>query len=198
MTKDRSAEASRYLGSFVLLALLASGCARAHAKTAPDSPPLEMPAPPARDVEPAGAGTPAPMPLVQEPARSTPARPRPPTQQPPRAEPSKVDPPKPEPAPAEAPKPVVEDPAKPTTTLQTAPATVEGEVERAIRTTLTKATADLNRVDYRALNADARTQYDTAKRFIGQADEAMRAKNLVLAKNLAEKAGTLAAQLGGR
>ena len=178
--------------------LLLSGCTHAQAKTAPDAP-LEMPAPPARDVEPADTGTPAPMPLVQEPARSAPPRPRPVVPPPPRTEPAKPDAPKPEPAPAaEPPKPVVEDPPKPPTTLQTAPATVEGEVERAVRTTLTKATADLNRVDYRALNADARTQYDTAKRFIDQSDEAMRAKNLVLARNLAEKAATLAAQLGGR
>jgi hypothetical protein len=174
-----------------------SACTHAQAKTAPEAP-LEMPAPPERDVEPTDAATPAPMPLVQEPARSTPPRPRPAPPQPARTEPPKVDAAKPEAAPAEPAKPVVEDAPKPPPTLQTAPATVEGEVERGIRTTLTKATAELNRVDYRALNADARTQYDTAKRFIGQADEAMRAKNLVLAKNLAEKAATLAAQLGGR
>jgi hypothetical protein len=41
---------------------------------------------------------------------------------------------------------------------------------------LTRATTDLNRIDYRALNADARTQYDTAKRFVTQAQEALRAK----------------------
>ena len=56
----------------------------------------------------------------------------------------------------------------------------------------------LNRIDYRVLNADAKTQYDTAKRFIRQADEAMRAKNLVFAKTVADKAVVLAAQLGGR
>ena len=38
----------------------------------------------------------------------------------------------------------------------------------------------------------------TAKRFIQQADEAMRTKNLVFARNLADKAAVLAAQLGGR
>jgi hypothetical protein len=71
-------------------------------------------------------------------------------------------------------------------------------MERSIRATLTKASGDLSRVDYRGLNIDARTQYDTAKRFIQQADEAVRAKNLVFAKNLADKAATLAAQLGSR
>jgi hypothetical protein len=53
-------------------------------------------------------------------------------------------------------------------------------------------------VDYRALNADARIQYDQAKRFVRQADDAIRTKNLVFAKNLAEKAATIAAQLAGR
>ena len=48
------------------------------------------------------------------------------------------------------------------------------------------------------MNADARTQYDTAKRWVRQADEAIRAKNLVFAKSIAEKAATIAAQLAGR
>ena len=60
------------------------------------------------------------------------------------------------------------------------------------------ATAELSRIDYRALNPDARTQYDTAKRFIRQADDAIRSKNLVFAKSFADKAATIAAQLGGR
>jgi hypothetical protein len=89
-------------------------------------------------------------------------------------------------------------PAAPPTTLQTTPAAEESAVERAIRTTLARATSDLNRVDYRVLNVDARTQYDTAKRFIQQSDTAIRAKNLVFAKNLADKAAALAAQLAGK
>ena len=61
-------------------------------------------------------------------------------------------------------------------------------MERAIRTVLARATTDLNRVDYRALNADARTQYDTAKRFIQQAEDALTRRNLVFARSLADKA----------
>jgi hypothetical protein len=159
-------------------------------------PALAMPEPPPRDVEPTEVETPPPVPLVTEPSRNTPARPRP-VAPPPRTEP-KPEPPKPEPpAPVEAPKPP-EEPAKPPTTLQSTPATAEGEVERGIRASLQRANADLSRVDYRALNADARTQYDTAKRFVRQADDAIRTKNLVFAKNLAEKAATIAAQLAGR
>ena len=180
----------------VLVSVVASGCMRTAAKTAPDAP-LDMPAPPPREMEPNETETPAPVPLVTEPARNTPPRPRPVPREPPaRVEPPKPEPPKIEP-PVEAPKPV-EEPIKSPSTLQTTPATAEGEVERAIRASLSRANADLNRIDYRVLNADAKTQYDTAKRFIRQADEAMRAKNLVFAKTVADKAVVLAAQLGGR
>jgi outer membrane biosynthesis protein TonB len=185
----------------VIAPMAAGGCTHAQAKTTPDLPPLDMPAPPPRDVEPNDAEVPPPMTLVPEPARNTPARPRP-APAPPRPEPPKpADTPKPEPPPTpvvvEPAKPA-EEPARPPTTLQTAPATAEGEVERTIRASLLRATADLNRVDYRALNADARTQYDTAKRFVRQADDAMHGKNLVLAKQLADKAAALALQLAGR
>ena len=180
----------------VLVSVVASGCMRTAAKTAPDAP-LDMPAPPPRAAEPNETETPAPVPLVAEPARNTPPRPRPvPPQPPARVEPPKPEPPKIEP-PVEAPKPV-EEPIRSPSTLQTTPATAEGEVERAIRASLQRANADLNRIDYRVLNADAKTQYDTAKRFIRQADEAMKAKNLVFAKTVADKAVVLAAQLGGR
>jgi hypothetical protein len=183
----------------LLVPLLAAGCVRTAAKTTPDAPPLDMPAPPPREVEPTETETPQPVPLVIEPARNAPPRTRPaPRENPPRpAEPAKpAEPPKIEP-PVETPLPVEEAP-RPPSTLQTTPATAEGEVERGIRASLSRANSDLSRIDYRLLNADAKTQYDTAKRFIRQADDAMRAKNLVFAKSLADKAAALAAQLGGK
>lgn len=176
--------------------VLLSGCTRAQAKVTPDGP-LEVPAPPPRDVEPTDAEPPQIIPLVQEPARNAPARPRPaPAPQQPRADAPKPETPPP-PAP-EPPKPTEDAPRPPSTTLQMTPATAEGELERGVRAAIAKAAADLNRVDYRALNADARTQYDTAKRFIVQADDNIRTKNLVFAKSLADKAVVLAAQLAGR
>ena len=188
------------VGVMALVALIASGCAKTQAaRTTPDGPPLDMPAPPPRDVEANATDVPAPMPLPQEPARnSTPPRPRPAPPRETRPEPARPEPPKPEPAP-EPPKPApaAED-SKPASTLQTKPAGQEGDVERGIRLTLTRATTDLNRVDYRTLNADARTQYDYAKRFIRQAEDAVRQKNLVFAKTVADKAAALAAQLSGR
>lgn len=181
--------------SLLLLALaLTSACTRAHAKTMPESPPLDMPVSPPREVAPSDAETPQPVPLPEEPARNAPARLRPPpVREQPRAEPKPPESPKPEPPPVEPPKP--EEPPKPPTLLQTTPANTEVDLERGIRTTLIRAQTDLNRVDAARLNADARTQYDTAKSFIRQAEAAVRAKNLVFAKTVADKAAVLAAQL---
>jgi hypothetical protein len=183
-----------------LAAVVASGCARTQAaRTTPDGPPLDMPAPPPRDVEPNSTEVPPPLPLPQEPARTT----LPPRQRPaPTREPARPEPPKPEPPPPEPPKPAppIEEPKPPqgSSTLQTKPAGEEDNVERTIRTTLTRATTDLNRVDYRTLNTEARTQYDFAKAYIRQAEDAMRQKNLVFAKTVADKAAGIAAQLAGR
>jgi len=185
----------------LLLGLSLSACTHAKAKTAPDNPPLDVPLPPEHDVEPTETEAPPLVSLPQEPARNAPARLRPtppPAREPPRADAPAPDAPKPaEAPPVEAPKPVEEAP-RPATTLQSMPTSAEGEAERTIRATLQRANTDLNRVDYRALNSDARIQYDTAKRIVRQADAAIRAKNLVYAKTLADKAATLAAQLAGR
>ena len=172
------------------LAVLLSGCAGARAGTVPSLPPLDVPVPPARIVLPLEAAVEPPSPAApaEEPpnAQSPPARPR-------------------AAAPVEAPKPAVEEPPPtpaappvPATTLQMTPAAEQGEVERGIRATMARATSQLNRIDYRALDADARSQYDTAKRFIEQADEAIRMRNLPFARNLAGKAAALSAQLGGQ
>lgn len=178
MRKSRLALAFLHL---CVLAFLASGCGRLHAKAAAEPPSLDVPAPPARTVEPVEAKAP---PGPEEPARPA-ARPAPPAAVTAR------------PVPAEPPKAADEPPRTPTT-LQTTPSNVEGEIERVVRATLARASSDLSRVDYRRLNAGARTQYDTAKRFIQQAGEAIQAKNLVFAKNLADKAAALAAQLAGK
>jgi len=175
------------------LPLISAGCHRAHAKTLPESPPLEVPAVPPREVEPIEVETPQPMPLPEEPARTPSPRLRPTVPQAPRPESPKTEPPKTE-QPVEATKPE-EEPAKPPALLQTTPPNTEGDLERGIRATLTRAQTDLNRIDTARLNADARGQYETAKTFIRQAEQAVRAKNLLFAKSVADKAAALAAQL---
>ncbi len=178
----------------VALPLISAGCHRAHAKTLPESPPLEVPAVPPRQVDPIEVETPQPMPLPEEPARTPTPRLRPSPQQTPRAEQPRTEAPKIEQPPVEAPKPE-EEPAKPPTLLQTTPPNTEGDLERGIRASLTRAQTDLNRIDAARLNADARVQYETAKSFIRQAEQAVRAKNLSFAKIVADKAAVLAAQL---
>jgi hypothetical protein len=183
----------------VLFVVGATGCARAKAKTVPDVPPaLDVPAPPPRDVETNETEPPQPVPLPTEPARTAPPRPRPAPPQPAPAQP-RQEPPKPETTTpeGEVPKPP-EEPARPPTTLQTTPAEAEGDVERGIRETIARAANGLNRIDYRILDTNGRSQYDAAKGFIRQADAAIRAKNLVFARSLADKAATIAAQLGGK
>jgi hypothetical protein len=189
------------VGALVLAGAAMTGCVRASAKAVSVSPPLETPAPPPRVIETAEVTPPALVPLIEEPARQ-PLRPAPrPAARPPatagRAEPAegRAEPP----TPAEAPR-VAEEPPRPSPppVLQTTPAGSEGDVDRAIRVVIARANADLNRVNYRVLNADARTQYDTAKRFVEQAQDALRQRNLVFARNLADKALALAAQLAGR
>jgi outer membrane biosynthesis protein TonB len=170
----------------------APACARARAKTAPDMPPLDVPAAPPRDVEPVETEPPPPVPLPGEPARRAPVRPRPQ----PRAEPPRPEPPKPEskPEPPEPPRPAEEAP-RPPSPLQTTPPGNETEIERGIRSTMSRAQGDLDRIDYRSLNVEARRQYDTAKNFVRQAERALQDRNLMFARDLADKAAALAAQL---
>jgi hypothetical protein len=70
------------------------------------------------------------------------------------------------------------------------------QADRQVRSIMSRAQAALQNVDYRTLSAAARQQYDTARRFIAQADSALTIRNYVFARNLADKADTLARQLG--
>src|SRR5262245_34532126 len=150
----------------LLLSMAVSACTRAQARVNPELPPLDVPAPPPRNVEAAQPEQPLPVIAVQEPVTTTPANP-PRTPQPaaqqrpdtPRPEPPRVEQP---PPPSEPPKPVEDVRGQPPATLQTTPSEREVEVERGILDTLTRARATLNRVDYRALNTDAQRQYDSA------------------------------------
>ena len=72
---------------------------------------------------------------------------------------------------------------------------VKAQTANAIRELLGRATRDLSRVNVASLNNDGRAQYDTARRFIQQADEALKARNIVFAGKLADKAATMAAVL---
>jgi hypothetical protein len=167
-----------------VLALASGGCATGHAKTAAVPTPLDVPAPPPRIIAPVEpeASTPPPPPIVAKPTPQKPA------------------------AQASAPPPVVKsetprppDPpavtAPPAATLQQALPAAQGDLERQVRENLKRAQSDLKRVNLGALNADAKSQYDTARRFVAEAEQAFKEGNVVFAAKVAEKAAALAAGL---
>lgn len=156
-----------------------------------------MPAPPARVIAPADEPiaaapaeplepTPAPAGTTRRPVRRPANTNDTATQKPEVAAP--VEPANPQPAPAEA-------------TATTAPAPTlraPGSAEKPIRDRVTIAQRDLARVDYAKLTEDGRAQYEQSKRFIQQAEQALKDQNFVFAATLADKAATLAAELLGR
>jgi hypothetical protein len=177
----------------VALAVSAAGCSRARPALEPDLPPLAAPVPPPRVMPPLEGGPiegAVPTAAEEPPANPPPAprrrEPRPPAPAP--ADAARSD------APAEAPPPA-ETPAEPAPVLQLTPPGEEARVEQAVRQQLAQADRDLARVDYRALGADARAQYETAKRFALLAEQALKERNLVFAQTLADKAAAIAAVL---
>ena len=173
--------------SLVLLTATLGGCAaKAQVRTEVEVPLLQPPpAPPRVVVEYA-----EPEPLTVAPAveAATPAKPAP--------RPSRPDQ-KPEPI-ATAPEPPVEAVARPASppslTLTPSPGT-EAQTVTAIRELMGRAARDLSRVNAGSLNRDGRSQFETARRFLQQADEALKARNIVFAGRLADKAATMAAIL---
>jgi hypothetical protein len=185
--------AALYVVALIVLTL-GTGCVRAHAKTASDIP-LDVPQPPPRIVEATEANTAPVVGLPKEPERLPPSRPSNPR----RADTARTDSAKPDSRTEPQPEPArPADDLSRQSILQTTPAGEESGLEREIRAMLNQANADLERIDYRKLNPDAQTQYNTAKRFAIQAQDAVRARNLVFARTLADKAAALAAQLVGR
>ena len=184
----------------VSVAMAAAGCSRLSARSVPEPPPpLDVPAPPPRVVETADAEPPNPGTLVDAPVSGAPSSRRPP----PRVEAPKPETKKPESAPPPAPVTEVPPQVAPTepasaTTLQTTPPDKEPALEQEIRTKLKRAMSDLDKVDYGNLPNNAKQQYDLAKGSARQAEEAIRAKNLVFAQQLADRAAIIAAQLLSR
>src|SRR3954464_583947 len=154
---------------FGISATLVAGCAKAQAKAAPDGPPLQMPAPPARVLAPAEQPVPAEARAPDPPAPAAAAPPRTP---PPRTPPARR-PEQPAPAAADATPPAA---APPRELRAASPGS-----EKDVRDSLARVNTSLNRIDYRRLNADARSQYDQSKRFTQQAEQALKDRNVVFA-----------------
>jgi len=192
---------NRIVSAVVLAALTAatSGCAMFHGRSRASSlgPPLDMPPAPARvvPIESQPIATVAP-PTVDDVPRQEP----PPVQQtPPAAPPARADREPTPPARTEAPAdtgatapPAPAPAATPPPALQTANPT---EADQRTRATLENAKRDLGRIDPRRLNNEARSQYQTATRFVQQAEEALKARNPAYAEQLADKAAQIAGLL---
>jgi hypothetical protein len=170
--------------SSVGLLITASACASASANS--NAVPLAVPAPPPRDVplpvalpEIAEAEPPPPPPAA---APETPPQPRRPATPAP---------------PASAAAPVAVPPAQVATPPPPADLRATGAGKQAIsadevRRIIDRADRVLDGVDPRRLNSAGRVQHDTARRFVTQAEAAVKADNLMFAKYLAEKGETLA------
>ncbi len=177
------------------MALSGAGCSKKiSAKTTPDVPGLAAPEPPPRVLAPVEPNLPSVAPTPETPRAPARAPSRPAQRPEPRATTPAPEPPKPEEA-APAPPPANPEPPR---MLQTSPPAREDEAARHVRDVIGRASADLARVNLASLSRDERAQYDAARRFVQQAEDALKARNIVFAGTLAEKAATLAAVLLGR
>jgi hypothetical protein len=167
--------------------LLAASCASSPARSSVTVP-LEIPEPPPRV-----AMDPVPA-VVEEP----PVEPEQPLETPvEKTPPRRVSPPA---SVAAAPPPATPPPA--VTTAEPArqpppelrPAGPAGRVPTAsqVRDRLARARQKLDSIDRNRLNAGKRTDYDSARRFLSQAEEAVKENNLLLAESSVDKADTLA------
>lgn len=176
------------LGATLIASLTGAACGAARAEV--ELAPLAVPEPPPRVVPVVDSSTTPPPDAtptdtgVREPPRESPRarEPRPPS---PAAEPSPA-------------APSAQAPDVPPARLRSG-STREGPAFTAeVRALLTRATRSLTAIDRRRLSAADRTQYDTAQRFIEQAEAALERDNLVFARYLADKGASLAGQLEGR
>ena len=183
------------------LALQAAACTAARAQVPPeDRPALVVPPVPPRAIEPIPAEPPPIEPVGElPPAPASPTRPKPPTRETNRAANADAKPdPKPTETPVVDPAASTQQPAAPPVPPLRTPGTADGpEIAKQVRETLDRASRMLNNVDYQALKPDSRANYDNAKSFIKQAEEALKANNSVAAKLLADRAENIAKQLGG-
>ena len=178
------------VGALVPLA----GCASAAAKAPPDRPTLEVPAPPAKVVEP----SPRPEPVI-EPAPelppATPSNTR--TAKPPSREPTRTDP-KPESTHAtEAPSTPV-PPVTPPPQLRPANTPDASEVAKQAQSAVEHAKQALNSLNSKQLTKANRPVYEDAQRVLTLAEEALKKSDFDNAKKLAEKVESTARELGAR
>ena len=194
----------RAIVMIVLAALSAAACATTRAETPKERPALEVPVPPPRVITPLPAPEPQmPAPVADLPPTNTSAPPRP---RPPRpADNNNAN--KPESKPEETAKPADPNPGAanpnaaatpPVPQLRTPEVGNSAQVAQQIRETIERTKKMLENIDYRTLVPDRQKAYDDSKLFYTQAEENLKNSNLLVAKELAEKAERLAKVLQGR
>jgi hypothetical protein len=94
--------------------------------------------------------------------------------------------------------PAAATPTPPPQPLRTAPAGDVAAAERRIKDLMNRASNLLRSIDYKKLNPQHRSAYEQAKDSIDGADIALKASNIELAQQMAEKAEKLARELQAR
>lgn len=182
----------------VLGAAGGAGCITGRAQTPAERPALDVPAPPDRVVPQVPPPEP-PLPAI-EPVEDlgSGAKPAPPARSKPPAKPPQ-DPPKPESKPdppaTETPPPTTPAPAPQLKLPENAD---PGVMSRTIRDTVERTRRMLGGTDRSKLTALRQKAFDDAQGFIKQAEDALNQKNLVFAKECAEKAERLAKEVQSR
>ena len=180
------------------VAATASGCTTTKAATPIERPALEVPPVPPRVVEPAPppeVSNPEPVPPLSPEKTPPTAKPKPASRDNPSRDTQKPETAKPEPPATEPPPaapPVTQPPPRTTGTPDAAAA------ERRIRDSLTRTEEMLKNIDYKRLRPERQIAYDQAKSHIEVADRELKASNLELAKEMADKAEKLARELQTR
>ena len=168
------------------LALLLASCASSPARSS-GKVPLEVPEPPPRvAMDPVPAVIPE-LPVATEKPVAVPAsRPPSPASSPPAS--TAAAPPVP------AGPPVTVEPPRTTPAPELRPAGGAGRTPTAaqVRDRIGRTKQKLDQIGRTKLNTGKRTDYDSARRFLTQAEEAVNDNNLLLAESSVEKAETLA------
>jgi hypothetical protein len=181
------------LGLLVLAGAASAACASATAKAAPDRPALEVPAPPAKVVEPAQQAEPDPAPVPELPPPLP--TPRPPRQ--PARETAKPDTKQEAATTAETPAaPVAPVPAPPQ--LRPGNTPDPSEAQKQAQIAVDRSRQVLSSLNPKQVPKDKKAVFDGAHNMQKLAEEALKKSDFENAKKLAEKVESTARELGAR
>lgn len=189
----------------ILVVPMLSGCAALSARSkAPDLPPMNVPPPPPRVIEP--SPEPLPEPVADLPAAppsstaprgtSRPSTPKPNPQ--PDSRPATPDPKPVEPPPVQQDPAPVAQPTAPAAQLRTPQTADTSNAEKTVRAIVERTRGLLANVDYRLLNSERKKAYDDTQGYIKEAEDKLKEGNLVYADAVAKKAERLARELAGK